>query len=145
MTEMINLTISSRYLSKFIDFNDFVNNKRVERNSQTISLPSELYHHINVKENRSKFLASIVKKYVILLNNLDDKEIFSSLDEFIRFFIRLDYLIFVNDLKCEFNSSNLNDKDKNGLVNEIENGVEFLREYDNGKLIKQNEIRGMKK
>lgn len=145
MTEMINLTISSRYLSKFIDFNDFVNNKRLEKNSQTISLPIELYHHINVKENRSRFLASIVKKYVILLNNLDDKEIFSSLDEFIRFFIRLDYLIFVNDLKCEFNSSNLNDKDKNGLVNEIENGVEFLREYDNGKLIKQNEIRGMKK
>jgi hypothetical protein len=92
MTERIITSISIKELLKKIDFNEYLVNKRKIKDSQSISLPNQLYQHIDVS-NKSKFVAEIIEKYRLLLTR-SEKMIFFTFDDFIRFFLYLDYFFF---------------------------------------------------
>lgn len=140
------IDIDVKKIQKFIFFDDLIINKRkILNNSLTFSIPLEIYHHLKDLNNRSEYVRNLFEKFKILLRNVNS-EIFFNISEMFRFFIYLDYLEYVNDLKIELNSMNLKKpvlEIKNGLISEIENGIEYLREYENNKIIKENKIKGM--
>lgn len=133
-------------LLKLINFNDCCISKRgLDNYNTTISICNELYFNMDNKK-RSKYIIDVIEKYSILLRNLN-KEIFINFNEFIRFFLILDYLEFINGVKIEFNSNSIiNEVEietiKNGCFIEIEKNIEYVREYKDGKIIKESKIRG---
>lgn len=139
--------ISLKPFLKEIDFNKYLFNKRKECESVSFSIPNELFDFIESQKNRSRYILSLFKKYKILFKNIDF-EIFFTFSELVRFFLYLEYFEFMNDVKIEINSIDLikmkfdkvKNDDKNGFVMEIENGKEFFREYENGKIKNQNEV-----
>lgn len=145
--------ISLKPILNEINFNEFLMNKRVlnvKGNRMTISLPNDLFHFIESQENRTKYLASLINKYSILLKNVKS-ELFFDFTEFMRFFLYLEYFQFINDIKIDINSFDFKYKTKidmrelrvykDGMITEIENGKEYLREYKDGIIIKENEIK----
>lgn len=147
------ISISMRTILKTIDFNEFLINKRSLENrnysnsSITFALPNEVFHYVNSNQNRTKYIIELIKKYRIFLKNIKN-EVFIDFSEFMRFFILLDFIEFKNDIKLEINSSfketflQENIQVKNGYFTEIVNGIEYLIEYQKGKMITKTEIRG---
>jgi len=144
------INIGVKKIFKLIDFNQYLINKRnICNNALTFSIPNEMYEYIKDESNRSNYFLNLLKKYEILLKNVDF-EVFYSASEFFRFFLYLDYFQFINDLKIEINSINLRvmkikNEIKNGYITEIENGIEYFRFYENGiklneKIIKKQEV-----
>jgi len=139
------LCISLKPLLKVFDFNNILLNKRKTENNQiTFSIPNEIYLFIESQDDLTRYIKNLIKKYKIFLKNIDN-EIFFSFPEYVRFFIYLDYFEFMNDVKIEINSRDFitlkKNQIKNGVMTEIQDGKEYLREYENGTIIKENEIK----
>jgi hypothetical protein len=139
------LSIRVKKILKMFDINDFLINKRnFESFNITFTIPNEIYEYIKPQENRTKYVFNLFKKYRLLLKNIEF-EIFFNASELFRFVILLDYLEFINDVKISINSTNLNvlkikNEVKNGYITEIQDGIEYLRYYVDGKMIKEKKI-----